>query len=995
MRRFLLISVLLLGTVSLFAQAKDGMSNIEDSISVYYDSFFKYFREEDYERAIYYGSRLKDKWEEAKWEKDSIYCGIAYALANLYNVEGRPELSASILTELAPTAKTVFGDNSLDYVEIISDLAHYHSAFANYTEAMRLGTEVLNIRKKVLGTEHPEYAIALGNLAHYKSALGNYAEAIRLGTEAMEIRKRTVGTEHPDYAAALSNLAHYYSETGNNSEAAVLGTEALEIYKKAYGTEHPDYALALGNLGNYYSNLGNYEEAIRLGIEAIEIKKRVLGTEHPDYATALSNLAHDLAAIGDYTEAIRLGTKAIEIRKEVLGTEHPAYATALSNLATYLSETGDYAEAIRLGTEAMEIRKKALGTEHPDYAMSLNNIAADYSDIGNFTEAIRLGKEANEIYKRMLGTEHPDYAAVLSNLASYYSSLGNHAEEFSCINQSLESSRQYVLSSFSELSPELQETLWNENYEYMFNIALPMTVFRYQTDESVAALYDKTALFSKGILLNTGIAMRQLIIESGDPAIIAKYDALSANVSIYEEQMEMPVQERSIDTDSLHSVIQRQEMELARESKAFGDYSSNIRLNWKDIQKRLDKDDIAIEFITFPLFETDSTMYVALTVKKGYKAPHMTTLFEKNELSAINTSLYKRPELSRMVWGRLAGELEGVKDIFFSPSGELYNIAIESVPHWEKDCMMSDMFNLYRLSSTRELAMAHDKTKSDGAVVYGGINYDTEVSAMGTPRTDAGTLLAQRGFVADSTTYRGGGWPYLKGTLEEADEVCEILKHSKTKVSKITGKDATETTLKDLSGKRKRMLHIATHGFYWSETDARRQKRREGMRFLNMGDAQANYVEDKAMTRSGLLFSGAENTFSGVEIPAGVDDGVLTAQEISRLDLRGLDLLVLSACQTGLGEITGDGVFGLQRGFKKAGARTIVMSLWSVSDNATKDLMTQFYTALAAGKNKRQAFAEAQRYLKEHDSDYGYFPSSLRLRRPHWAAFIMLDGTDR
>ena len=111
MRRFLLISVLLLGTVSLFAQAKDGMSNIEDSISVYYDSFFKYFREEDYERAIYYGSRLKDKWEEAKWEKDSIYCGIAYALANLYNVEGRPELSASILTELAPTAKTVFGDN--------------------------------------------------------------------------------------------------------------------------------------------------------------------------------------------------------------------------------------------------------------------------------------------------------------------------------------------------------------------------------------------------------------------------------------------------------------------------------------------------------------------------------------------------------------------------------------------------------------------------------------------------------------------------------------------------------------------------------------------------------------------------------------------------------------------------------------------------------------------------------------------------------------------
>ena len=994
MRRILLISILLLGTFSSFAQAKDSVSNTEDSIPIYYDSFFKYFQEEEYEQAIYYGSRLKDKWEEAKWTKDSIYCGITYALANLYNATGSPDISTSLLTELAPTAKKVFGDNSLDYVTIISDLAYFHSAFGNYTEAMLLGTEVMDIKKKVLGKDHPEYATALGNLAHYKSALGNYTEAIRLVTEAMEIRKRVLGTEHPDYATALNNLASYYSSIGDHSKAALLGAEALEIYRKALGTEHPDYAMALGNLANYNSYLGNYEEALRLETEAIGIKKRVLGTEHPNYATSLSNLARDLSTLGEHVEAIRLGKEVVEIRKKTLGTEHPDYATALSNLASYLSATGEYAEAIELGTEAMRIRKKTLGTEHPDYAMSLNNIAADYSDLGNFGEAIRLGKEANEIYKRMLGTEHPDYAASLSNLASYYSSFGNHSEAFSCINQSLESSRHYVLSCFSELSSELQEMLWYENYEHMFNIVLPSIVFRYQNNESVAALYDKTALFSKGILLNTGIAMRQLIMESGDSDIIAKYDALSANVNIYEEQLEMPVLERSIGTDSLHSVIQKQEMELARESKAFGDYSRNIRLNWKDIQKRLGNDDIAIEFLTFPVFETDSTMYIALTIKKGYKAPHMTVLFEKNELSTITTSHYKRNDLSKIIWGRLADELKGVKDIFFSPSGELYNIAIESVPHWEKDCMMSDMFNLYRLSSTRELAMAHDKTKSDGAVVYGGITYDTEVSAMGIPKMDTGTLLAHRGFNADSTTYRGGGWPYLKGTLEEADKVFTILKRSKKNVSRITGADATETTLKNLSGKKKRILHIATHGFYWSETDAKRQKRREELRFLNAGDGHANYLEDKAMTRSGLLFSGAENTFSGLEIPAGVDDGVLTAQEISRLDLRGLDLLVLSACQTGLGEITGDGVFGLQRGFKKAGARTIVMSLWSVSDNATKDLMSQFYTALTAGKTKRQAFAEAQKYLKEHDSDYGYFPSSLRLKRPHWAAFIMLDGTD-
>ena len=159
------------------------------------------------------------------------------------------------------------------------------------------------------------------------------------------------------------------------------------------------------------------------------------------------------------------------------------------------------------------------------------------------------------------------------------------------------------------------------------------------------------------------------------------------------------------------------------------------------------------------------------------------------------------------------------------------------------------------------------------------------------------------------------------------------------------------------------------------------------------------------MTRSGLMFAGAKNTFNGVEIPAGVDDGVLTAQEISQLDLRGLDLLVLSACQTGLGEIKGDGVFGLQRGFKKAGAQTIIMSLWNVSDKATKDMMTQFYTALTSGKSKREAFIQAQQYVKDHDSYYGYdsymdsngqkvTSDKARAKRPHWAAFILLDALE-
>ena len=312
--------------------------------------------------------------------------------------------------------------------------------------------------------------------------------------------------------------------------------------------------------------------------------------------------------------------------------------------------------------------------------------------------------------------------------------------------------------------------------------------------------------------------------------------------------------------------------------------------------------------------------------------------------------------------------------------------------------MMSDKFNLYRLSSTRELAIARDETPSSGAVIYGGIKYDSDVASMGTPKSDAEQLYAVRGFEADSTAYRGTNWEPLPGTLDEANAIYSILGSSKASIK--TGVLATETSVKDLSGKKKGMLHIATHGFCWSESLADYKRKSEQLGFLHTGEERQGYVEDKAMTRTGLLFTGAQNTFNKVEIPAGVDDGVLTAQEIAQLDLRGLDLVVLSACQTGLGEINGDGVFGLQRGFKKAGARSIMMSLWSVNDEATKDLMTQFYSALSAGKSKREAFNAAQQYIKEHDKDYKYADNEerdkeLRATRPHWAAFILLDATDK
>ena len=988
----------------------------------------------NYEETMRLGTQALEIIKKVLRTDNTLYATLLGNLAGYYSDLGNYREAIRIETEVMEITKKVLGTGHPNYAIALGNLAGDYSHLGNYEEAIRLGTEALEITKKVLGTEHPDYATTLGNLAGIYSHLGNYKEAIQLGTEALEIRKRILGIEHSEYASSLNNLATYYSHLGNYEEAIRLGTEALEIRKKVLGTDHPDYATTLGNLAGYYSALGNYMEAIRLGSEAMEIKKRILGPEHPDYASSLNELVNIYSDLGDYGEAIRLGIEAMEIRKRILGLEHPDYASSLGILAGCYSNLGDYGEAIRFGTEAMEIRKRILGSEHPDYALSLNDLAIYYSDLGNYEEAMRLGTEATEfrkkfwgnehpyyalslenlavhyshlgsykeairlstealnIRKKVLGTEHPDYALSLSNLAVLYFYLGNYIEAYQSFNNSIEAFHAYMLRIFAEQSSHLRETFWGK-YEYIYTKALPSYVYKYNTSESIAELYDKTCLFAKGLLLNSDIELRRLILESEDSILIAKYKTLSTNISIYNKLIEKPINERFMNADSLNNVIQQQEMELARESKVYGDYTRNLTSTWKDVQNHLGTDDIAIEFIDFPILGTDSIMYAALTLKKDYESPHMVTLFEKKQLMGIpDSTYYTRTSTYDLIWEPLEEELENVKIIYFAPSGELHRIGIEYVPVSQTE-NISDKYSLHRVSSTRQLALIQDGTKGEQSILYGGINYDENTNA--TPHVSTSSVGGVRGANiiyrsnVDSLLLRSS-YEYLEGTKREVDQIADQMKRHQIHYLYYSGADGSEESFKKLDGTKPKMMHIATHGFYLTEEEAKLSNFARPQMELMMGDNQraGRPVEDKPMTRSGLLFSGCNHAIHHEPIPDGVEDGILTAQEISTLDLRGLDLVVLSACQTALGDIaSGEGVFGLQRGFKKAGAKTILMSIDKVDDEATRILMVEFYNNLMSGKSKYQSLKDAQKYLREYDNRKYDNPK-------YWASFIMLDGLD-
>jgi CHAT domain-containing protein len=364
----------------------------------------------------------------------------------------------------------------------------------------------------------------------------------------------------------------------------------------------------------------------------------------------------------------------------------------------------------------------------------------------------------------------------------------------------------------------------------------------------------------------------------------------------------------------------------------------------------------------------------------------MVTLFEKRELDnllAAGNSESERDEkrysgstgkqITKLIWEPLQTYINEGDNVYFSPSGILHHLAIEYLPSGDNR-LMNEMYNLYRISSTKQLCYTHPVQEYDKAVLYGGLIYDLEEETMlAESRVYEQTRdkYAMRGFEMD--TVNRAGWKMLSGTKTEIDNISKILTKNHIRNTVFEGEKGNEESFRALSGQKNNILHIATHGFFYSSEDAQKKK------YFGML-SENKPVIDNSMRRSGLILSGGNAAWRGESVPDGIEDGVLTAQEIMSLDLRGADLVVLSACETGLGDVTGEGVFGLQRAFKMAGAQTLIMSLWKVSDAATELMMSTFYENLLAGKSKREAFFAAQTTVRAKYAEPYY-----------WAAFIMLD----
>ncbi len=534
--------------------------------------------------------------------------------------------------------------------------------------------------------------------------------------------------------------------------------------------------------------------------------------------------------------------------------------------------------------------------------------------------------------------------------------------------------RQNIQEMFAFMSGAERAIYWKhfENYLPMVNLIIHES----GNSEYYGTIYDNI-LEAKGLLLRSTNEIRDAILNSGNETDRQDYTRIGEL-----KQQLLTEKDESVRT-SIIKEIEEIDKRLTLHVNAYADFLSSKNISWQNVRDVLSDKDIAIEFYNIPVvwgLDSVQTMngeprYCAVILKKDYKKPLIISLCKESEIDGLEREdMYETDLIYNLIWKPLAEELHGIENIYFAADRELHKIGIEYAP-LPDGSNIADKYNLHRLSSTRVLAENKSGRTSDNAVLYGGLRYDLDKEDLiAESRTgDYHPTGAARAFTGDDSRY---GVKYLPGTLKEVTEISQNFHATPRVITDISG---TEESFKSLAGSAIDIIHLATHGFFWSEEDA---QKRDYVTFLNQNSNKVR-AEDKALMRSGLFFSGANIGLKGETLPDDVDDGVLTALELSNMNLGNVDMVVMSACESGLGETSGEGVFGLQRGFKLAGANTLLMSLWKVDDTATQKLMIEFYRHYLSGKSKQESLNLAQQSLR-NDSQYS--------DPEYWAAFILLDA---
>ncbi len=899
---------------------------------------------------------------------------VATTLNNLalsYAAQGEYSKAEPLYQRSLALRERVLGANHPDVAQSLNNLALLYRKQGQYSKVEPLYQRSLAILQQTLGASHPNVAAVLNNLAGLYQAQGEYSKAEPLLQRSLAIREQALGTNHPEVATTLNNLARLYQKQGQYAKAEPLLQRSLAIREQALGTNHPEVATTLNNLALLYEKQGQYAKAEPLYQRSLVILEQALGTNHPEVATTLNNLALLYEAQGEYSKAEPLLQRSLVILEQALGANHPKVATTLNNLALLYEAQGEYSKAELLYQRSLAILEQALGTNHPEVATTLNNLAVLYQTQGQHSKAESLYLRSLAITQQALGTNHPKVATALSNLALLYWRLNQTEPALTRLVQALEIEETHLTHNLV-IGSEEDKRAYLETFFGSTNAAISFHLQFAPNNPQAARLALTTILRRKGRVLDTlsqSLNRLRQQLSPSDQEQLARLSTLRTQVAQIAFNPSSTDQERQ-QWQLLNTQAQQIEMQLSRSSTAFAQTTQKITL--EAVQKAIPANTALVEFIHYQPFNPkapasqglDSPRY-AVYILSATGEPRWVDLGTASEIDALiaqyrTATLDPRRSISEgqaaaraldaKIMAPVRQLVKSANHLLIAPDGQLNVVSFAALVD-EQNKYLVERYKITYLTSGRDLLRWQTRPpKANPPLIMANPTFDKP----GSPPIQIASADRSNPRSGDLTALKFGALP---ATRIEGEAIARLLPNAWL----FTEAEATEAVVKRTPNPR--ILHLATHGFFLRPAPI-------------APDRNGNVLYENPLLRSGLALSGF-NVRQG-----GGDDGVLTALEITGMDLRGTQLVVLSACETGLGDVqSGEGVYGLRRAFTLAGAQSQVMTLWRVDDEATKDLMVAYYQRLHKGEQRGEALRQAQLEMLRTPS---------REHPRYWSGFIFI-----
>lgn len=824
-------------------------------------------------------------------------------------------------------------------------------AMSRFIYAERRLTTAKGYFEKASLNNDPGYIKTISSQGLLYTSMGRYEQAQKYTSAALNMRRERLGKNSMAIAASLNNYAVLQYNLGQYNESEKQVEEALSIISLNKQNESMPYAILLNNKAILFQSMGRYEAAAKLLEEAIKLTNKSELRKALGFSKFFSNLALLYQQMGKFSEAERI-YQGLEARLEK-GTS--SYANMLNNLAILYLVMNKEDRIESMLRQSAGIYKNVVGETNPAYAKVISDLGNYLRYKGRYDEAAPMLEGVLNSRELSLGVNHPLYVQSQEDLAILYWKKKDYEKAFPLYHDAMEKTLDFINQYFPPMSEAEKTKYWDllsPRFQRFYNFALEASAVN---KDIIFDLFEYRAA-TKGLLLSSTRKISEAIFSGSNEQLKKDYadwidqkEQLTAYYTYSKEELK----EQSLNLDSLESAVNRMEKKLSENSKDFANFYFTGKTKVSELQKELKADEALIEIIRLRNFDqvfTDGCRYLGLVVTKNNPQPKIIMLEYGIDLENKYSKTYRLSIKNKLnddqsynqYWAPFEQEVKGKKKIFVSLDG-VYN-----------------QVNLYTLK----------KTGADYLINQ----YD--IILIGNPRDLNNNNNKGKGIVGKNATligfpdYGSGILVQLPGTKVEVDGITKVLQSSGFQVAELTQRDATETNLK--LAKKVSILHIATHGYFLKDVEKTNWP---------IG-VHADNAKDNILLRSGLMLTGASEADKQV---AGLDssnNGIITSYEAMNLDLKGTNLVVLSACETGLGEIkAGEGVYGLQRAFLVAGAEAIVMSLWKVDDAATQLLMNNFYSNMMKTSDKQKAFKQAQQQLM------------TKFKEPYyWGAFVMMEN---